>query len=349
MKRTLYFLQILIWLTLCTNVNSQTDTTNASKPKITPKPVLYGVLLSGMYYNLSDKISAPEKGFEMRMALLGANYQMNDKISTVMMLDFGRTTRAISVTDSVNPGKTTISFTEGSNYTAFLKEAKFIYSFTKNIEFTAGMMVTDQYAINRKFWEREYVVRTYQEEYYYGHPADFGAKLKLGIIKDKVNLHLSVFNGDGPFKRQLSTGDLQYGVFIETYPVKNMIFTLFGDYYKQGNNGSKFAQSAIAGLLGYKNEKLMFGAEYNAVKNPLFTDDFHQGYSFFGSYRFSKNFGVMGRYDYIEKSPTGVVKQDFAVAGIEYIYDKFRACLNFRNAIPNDNPQIWMSFYVKFI
>jgi len=255
---------------------SVTDSVKVQVKNIKP----FGQLITGYNYYAKNKDILPS-GFNVRMALFGFRYQPSEKIKAVLMFDAAPTTRDIALQNA--PGAS-VTFRNGSNYTIFMKLAQFEYTFNSHFILTAGQMLTDQYLLQRKFWDHLYVYYPFMEQYIYGVPADFGVKFKVSPFK-QLHFTASVTNGDGPFKKQDDNADFSYAGLVEWYPYSHFFTTFYYDYYPPAFD-SLAVRSAISAQAGYKSDNFTIAAEFNNVRNNLFVKNYNWGVSLYSYFKF---------------------------------------------------------------
>lgn len=168
-----------------------------------------------------------------------------------------------------------------------------------------------------------------------------------GIVSSR-DIALSLkgkFDSDGVFKYWVMIGDgsgnkpetdkyKRFYAHLQYNPVKNLSVTLYGDLkskpsvsnFLDSSIGEKISNNSLtyALLLGYKEkDKFSIGAEgfYNTIQNEVRYFSSHpdaqkpkdqngMGVSFFGSYNFSQQLSVVGRFDYFDPNTNTDFKGD---------------------------------------
>ncbi len=331
-------------------VDAPTDSIDnrISEKKPTDKSMVFGRIYTGFYYGLNDNIE-PRAAFGLSTGIIGYMHNFNDKISGTILLDVTRTTHAISVEDSNNLPQT-VSFFEGSKYTAFLKMAEIKWTINSHFAFLVGQLLNTQYlTFQDKFWGYRYIAVTYQEMYRYGMPADFGAQLDYSI-KGKLKNSLSIVNGEGPFRHQDNKAKFLVSNNIQFYPIEPLTLKLYVDYQPPSDTTSGLkSRSAISGFVGYKVKKFRIGAEYNFVKNPNYiTGEDYSGVSLYSTYAFSSKFEILGRFDFIEKA-LNIDNGKYVILGFQYnAWEILNTSINYRFFMPGEIHQIYANFGLKF-
>jgi len=319
-----------------------------SEKNTTNKRLVFGRIYTGFYYGLKDNIK-PRAAFGMSTAIIGYMHNFNDKITGTILLDVTRTTHAISVSDSNNLPHT-VSYFEGSKYTAFLKMAEIKWTINSHFALKVGQLLNTQYlTFQDKFWGYRYIAVTYQEMYRYGMPADFGAQLDYSI-KGKLLNSISIVNGEGPFRYQDLNAKFLISNNIQVYPIEALTLKLYVDYQPPSDTTAGLkARSVISGFIGYKVQKFRIGTEYNYVINPKYiTGEDYGGFSIYSTVALNSKFELLGRFDFIEKS-LNIDNGKYLIFGFQYkAWEILNTSINYRLFMPGDIHQIYANFGLKF-
>lgn len=303
---------------------------------------IFGMIYGGFYDKMA-KGSKPKSGFEVKTGILGYKNQFSDKVDATIMFDVSKTTRDISSNnDSVN-----ITYTEGNNYTAYLKQADIHWKINSFAEFSVGMLLSSQYLLTQdKFWGHRYIEYTFQEVNKYGNPADFGVRLKLNPAK-KISCTFNVLNGEGPARWQddnskfLLTGDVEYR------NSDNQVFRIYYDY-KQAPTSVQNPQSVINAFAGVNYKKIKIGIEASFIHNVNYSSENIYGSSVYTIYKILDKFELLGRFDSFQD----IVLYDynkFLLAGVQYEPAKnYFLSLNYRELWPTKMSQVYLNFGAKF-
>jgi hypothetical protein len=340
MKIKLY----MIFLLLCT-VSAGFSQTNSQVQDTTKKPnagKAFGMIYGGFYDKMA-RHNKPKSGFEVKTGILGYKNQLAGNVDATIMFDVSKTTREIkSDNDSVN-----ITYTEGNNYTAYLKEADIHWKIKPYAEFTIGMLLSSQYLLLQdKFWGHRYIEYTFQEVNKYGSPADFGARLKLNPTK-KISVTFNVLNGEGPARWQDDKSKFLFTGDIEFRNTENQVFRIYADY-KQPSSSALNVQSVINAFAGIGYKKFRFGADYSLIHNVNYSSSDVWGCSGYVIYKMMEKVELLCRYDSYED----IVFYDhyqFMLAGLQYEPAKnYFLSLNFRELLPDKTSTIYLNFGAKF-
>ena len=211
--------------------------------------------------------------FEITRAYFGYGYNFSKTFSGRIMLDVG------------NPGVGSLA------YTAFIKYGYMQFQ-NKDLTVKLGLIGTNGYDVQEKFWGNRYILKSFQDQYGMGPSADFGisAAYKFNNV---LSADAIIQNGEG-FKSLEADSALKIGVGVTIHPVKNL--TLRGYFDNMSKNS--IAQQTTAFMAGYANNSFNVAAEYNLQSNNKFKNGYnYSGYSFYGTLFFNAKTGVLARYD----------------------------------------------------
>ena len=303
---------------------------------------VFGNIYTDFYRKLNADYAPPKSGFEMKSAVMGYKTPLSEKVDATIMFDVSRTTRDIrSIKDS------SLSSTEGSNYTAFLKQAEIHWKINKFAEFSAGMLLSSQFLLTQdKFWGHRYLDFTFQETSKYGSPCDFGVRLKLNPI-EKLFITFNMLNGDGPIRWQDENGKYLYSGDVEYRQSDNLIFKIYGDY-KEAPSSAKYAQSVLNGFVGYVYKNLKLSGEYTFINNVNYTSKNIDGFSGYAIYKFMKKLEVLARYDNYRDIYSYKYTQ-YLIGGFQYEPAKnYFISINYRELLPSKFSTVYLNFGIKF-
>ena len=227
------------------------------------------------------KASDRSTAFEVTRVYLGYKHSISDHFEAEVKLDIG-------------------SPEDLSEYSlirryAYFKTASLSYHSGK---FDAWFGLFDMLAFKEQenLWGYRYIYKSFQDEYKFGPSADIGAGVQYAIT-DYLKADIVVSNGEG-YKNMQSDNSYKTGIGVTLNPMKNVILRVYYDF-----NHKDITQSTYAFFAGYDPGKFRIGAEYNLQKNFAFLD-LHdlQGYSLYGTWRFSDQWEVFGRYDWLNSN-----------------------------------------------
>lgn len=304
---------------------------------------IFASIYGGFYHRLTGNASTPKSAFEVKTGILGFKNQFNEKVDASIMFDVSKTTRDIKQKYDT----ATITYTEGNNYTAYLKQADIHWKINRFAELTLGMLLSSQYLLTQdKFWEHRYMEYTFQEVSKYGYPADFGARVRLNPTEN-ISVTLNMLNGDGPARWQDDKGKFLYSGDVEFRKSDNLTFRVYCDY-KEAPGPTQKAQSVLNGFAGYIYKKIKLSAEYCLLHNVNYTSKDVWGYSAYAIYRFGKKFDFLFRYDSYQDVYLFLDNQ-YIIAGLQFEPEKnYFLSLNFRDQQPSKSSMLYLNFGAKF-
>ncbi|MEN8157416.1 MAG: hypothetical protein ABFS10_10725 [Bacteroidota bacterium] len=270
------------------------------------------------------------KVFEIQRAYFGYKYQLSEHFSGKLTLDVG------------DP-----SFGD-LEMTAYLKHA---YAQYKKRRLTArlGMIGLTQFKMQEVMWGGRYLYKSFMDEHKFGPSADLGAYVAYDI-HEKLSVDLTVANGEG-YKKLESDTVLKYSAGVTLLPFRGLDLRASYDHM-----GTDSAQQTLALYMGYRNEKLALGAEYNQQLNhKKIAGHELTGISLYGSYLLKK-LRLFGRYDMLsspslrtDTDPWNYAKDgQLIIAGIEFRPVKGLVVTpNYQGWIPADAGGISHSAYLS--
>jgi hypothetical protein len=284
-----------------------------------------GKVFSNFHYILKDNRSA----FQLQRAYLGYNYNLSEQFSTSVIFDVG--TPEISVMDT--------SVRTSLDYTAYVKIASLTYK-KGNLKIDAGMVGLVQMKLQEQYWTRRYIYKSFQDWSGMGTTADLGTVITYKFA-DFLSADLTVRNGEG-YKKLENDNVLRSGLGITFSPsIKGLVIRGFYDYTEKQE-----AQFTIAHFIGYQDERLSVGAEYNIQLNSNDTKDHTlMGASVYGGYYVTDKTEVFGRYDNMtsntpeEGTEHWNIRKDghLVIGGLQFSpVKKVQFALDYQGFIPSD-------------
>ncbi len=247
-------------------------------------------------FHLDQTKGAPQKSaFEIERALLGYDYTFNEKFSAKFLMDAGK--------DNV------------SDFTYFLRAFQLDYKATAWAKISAGMIALNQFNDQEKAWGYRYILKSYQDAYSFGTPADLGLNTELQLYKS-LKMNLFVLNGEGFKKVQDLYGKYKIGGNLVYNPIEKLTLKIY--YAEQDSKklvGSIIVDNPTVSNLslfaGFDNKNFRIGGEYNKMYNgKKFTDAAldHDlsGYSLYSTITLNDKVEFFGRFDHLESNEVGV-------------------------------------------
>lgn len=279
------------------------------------------------YHTDLEEVSA----FEIQRAYFGYKYNLSKEFSADITLDVGAPDIEVEDTSGL--------ILEGGSslqMTAYLKTAGITYK-KGNLKVQLGLIGLQQFKVSEKYWGHRYIYKAFQDAYKMGTSADLGV-LATYKFADAFSADLTIRNGEGYKKLDVDENFL-YGLGLTLTPVKGLIIRGYYDYLKGDDT-----QITLSHFVGYKNEGLTLGAEYNIQKgNKTKTDHDLSGFSVAASYDINERYQVFGRYDYLSSNiidpdpdPWNISKDgSFIIAGVQYSpIKKIQLALNYQGKMP---------------
>ncbi len=329
-------LSAIIAIALFTGINAQEK--EAFKP--------HGKVEGRIFTNFNADVTGDgdAKGFELKRAYLGYQYQITPEIKAAVKLDVG--------------GSEFILNDAEAQY-AYFKTAAVYYE--KDNWFVAfGLHDTYQFKVQEKLWGKRYVLPSMLDQQKFDFSADIGASAAYHF--ENVSLDFSLFNGEG--YKQLQQDDAFRGsIGVTGYLLdKKIILRGYSDYSSRDVHLASY--TAFAGL---DMDKWSLGAEYTIQKNYIYTDGHDRNaYSLFGQYNFTPRFGIWARIDGITSDFTSSEDADYIhkvqgidgtyfYPGLEYIIvpKHLKASFNYHHhvddtAAKDEDGQIYFNLEIRF-
>ncbi len=254
-----------------------------------------------------------DRGFALDRSYLGYEYKMNNGLSIKGVVDIGKSS-------------------DVSDYQriVYIKNAMLTWKKGK-LTLNGGLISTTQFNLQEKAWGHRYIMKSFQDQYKFGHSADLGISAAYKFC-DWFSMDAIVVNGEGYKKIQFKDG-LNYGLGMTFAPVKGMKVRLYGGLNEGVDEGQKIKWNGAA-FIGYANDYLSVGAEYNYMMNYGFEPGaLKHGYSVFATGHVSKHVELLARVDDLFTSGD---KGELAwIAGAQFKLGPYvKIAPNFRMSIP---------------
>ncbi len=200
-----------------------------------------------------------------------------------------------------------------------------------------GIIDTEHYRRQEKYWKHRYIYRSFQDEYRFGPKADLGTTVIFAPYKS-LAFDASVMNGEG-YQNLQNDNAFKYSGAISYFPLSRLQLRVYYDFIDQD-----VWQSTLSTFAGYQHKKIIAGAEYNRKINRDFDPDHTQnGLSFYLSYDITDRFEIFGRYDHLSSNtPSGYTQPwnladdgSAIIAGIQFHPIKqVKLALNYQDWVP---------------
>lgn len=272
-----------------------------------------------------------QRGFDLDRSYLGYEYALTPGLKVKAVMDIGKS-----------------SDVGDYQRIAYIKNAQLSWK-TGNLTLNGGLISCNQFGTQEKFWGYRYIMKSFQDQYKFGHSADLGISASYQFAK-WISADAIITNGEGYKKVQVDDG-LQYGLGATIKPIKGLTLRIYGGFNEASDPEGKDTWN-IAGFAGYQHQYFSVGAEYNYMQNSSFKKDADlNGLSFYATGNCTDKIQVFARYDRLDsKDDWNKAKDEQAViAGAQFKLGKYvKLAPNFRMSIPEaDNADNKYSAYVS--
>lgn len=311
----------------CMSITAQAQDAKPQEPK--------GKAIVQVFGNFHTGFGAENdsRGFELERSYIGYEYKLSGRLTVKGVMDMGKSS---DVSDNQR--------------LAYIKNASLQWK-KENFTLNGGLISTNQFNFQEKFWGYRYIMKSFQDQYKFGSSADLGISAAYKFA-NWISADAIIVNGEGYKKLQKHDG-LNYGVGVTLTPVKGFHIRFYGGLNESGEDGKENIGN-LAAFAGYKNDKFSIGAEYNSMSNASYKEDANQsGYSIFGSVKVSKTAELFARYDNLSSKEDWNISKDehSAIAGAQFKLGKYvKLAPNVKLGIPKaegaqKNVYAYVSFY----
>ena len=319
MKRKYLFIAIAL-LAMGSVAKAQTE-----KKNVEFKPIATGMM---SVYSEFPADSKAKYGFNLDRAYLGVEGKWGKGWSFKFVTDCGKS-----------------SAVDDYQRLCYIKNALVQWKGDK-VSVRAGLIGTNVFNAQEKFWGRRYVMKSFQDEYKFGSSADLGAALEWNPTK-VFSLDAIIVNGEGYKKLQTERG-LLYGVGITVQPVNGLMVRVYGDLNQRPDDGTP--QKTLNTMAGYKNDSFSLAVEGNFLYDKDGTKEKNQsGLSAYASIKAGKC-DIFARYDLLTSKNDWNKSKDgnLALLGVDFNICKYvKVAPNFKVWIPKEGkatPSINVNF-----
>lgn len=270
-----------------------------------------------------------DRGFALERCYLGFRYAITDDLSFRGAIDIGQFPKE-----------------EDNQRFAFLKYAEIQWKLGR-MKLNAGMISTTMFKVQEYFWDKRYLMKSFQDEYDFGSSADLGISVAYDF-DDRLSADFIFANGEGYKKLQINNG-LLYGLGVTYRPIDQLTLRVYGELNEGGEDGERTSK-VLALFGGYKNEHFSLAAEYARQFNydHLQGRDVY-GTSVYGSWYIDKRWEIFARYDKLMSNHGWQATEDGQriVCGLQWKIGKYiRLAPNFRCTIPDarSDATLWYGY-----
>lgn len=317
---------LMLCMGFALSAQAEEDESEAKKSKGEAIVKIFGDLHSG-FGSVND-----DRGFNLERCYLGYEYEPTENLTIKAVMDVGKSSDVGDHQRFVHIKTAMVAWEKG------------------DFKVKGGLISTTQFKFQEDFWDYRYVMKSFQDEYKFGHSADLGVSASYEIC-DEVKVDAIITNGEGYKKLQVNDG-FNYGLGLTLTPVKGLKVRLYGGLNEGVKDGEKNITN-LAAMLGYKHDKFSIGAEYNYMMNAKYKSGADlSGYSLYTSVKLSKKISLFARYDDLfSKNDWNLDKDESAaILGAHFKLGKYvRLSPNFRMCMPKaDNAKTGLYGYINY-
>lgn len=302
---------------LCLSTFAQ-ESTNKNAEKDSKKGEAIVTIFTNFHSGFGE--NNDDRGFDLERSYLGYQYNLNGGLQVKAVMDIGRS-----------------SDVGDYQRIAYIKNAMISWKY-KDLTLNGGLIGTNQFGLQEKFWGKRYVMKSFQDEYKMGSSADLGLSAAYKFAP-WISGDIILVNGEGYKKIQINDG-LQYGAGVTVTPVNGLTLRVYGSYNEAADK-EKSGMANMAAFVGYAQEKFSVGAEYNYQSNASFTKECNQnGVSAYTTVQLCPRLGIYGRWDYLSSKDDWNKSNDgmAGMVGAEVKLGKYiKLAPNFRIWSPKDD------------
>ena len=297
------------------NVPTQVLATLSEVPK--PKPSwAENTSISGrMYYNISNisqktndgKVAPSGTGFDIKRFYIGVDHKFNSIYSANVTTDF-QYSSAISATE------------------LYLKKAYIQANYSDALNIRIGAADLPWIPFVEDIYGYRYIEQTLTDRTKFGTSSDWGVHA-YGKLGPYVNYAVAVIDGAGYKAPLRSKGvDVEGRVNVKYNDFTVAVGGYTGKLGKETEGATNIFHTATRfnALAAYTHGPIRAGVEYFTASNwnnvTTAAEDKSEGYSLFGSYAFTPEFALFGRYDWEKPNKTTVnaKKDNYFNFGLQY-------------------------------
>jgi hypothetical protein len=274
------------------------------------------------YFNVSDihqksdGVDSAQNGTqtELKRFYIGVDHKFNDVFSANITTDFRYNANGTS--------KDVLVFVKKAYIQAKLAPELFVRVGSADLPWVPFVEGVYGY----RFVENTLIDRTK-----FGTSADWGVHAGGTFGKGIVSYAISAINGSGYKTLSRSSDTLDVEGRVSVNPIKSITLAVGGYTGKLGKSAANLPDSATPhratrfnALAAYTDKRIRAGVEYFAASNwntvNSLAHDKSDGWSAFGSFAFTPQVGVFGRYDWVKPSRdlTPALKDHYFNVGVDY-------------------------------
>jgi hypothetical protein len=283
-----------------------------------------GSLYGHANFRFESDITNKNSYFDFERVRLGYKYKFSPNLSAKVALE----------------GKQGVENGKYENL-VYVRNAQFTYTFDKTgFALTGGLVSTKLCKVQEKFWSRRYIAKSFTDENKFGSTNDFGLVLTYKQ-NSMFDYDLAFLNGKG-YKSIERDSTFRAAFGINFKPIKGLIIRAYADsrfVMTERDEEDRKAQTTLMGFIGYSNEIMNLGFEYNLQNNYKMAEDKNQsGFSVYGTGNINEDWQVFGRFDQLNSKDDWNTKLDgnTAIVGVQYkLASKVYVAPNYKLWQPN--------------
>ena len=228
---------------------------------------------------------------ELKRFYLGVDHKFNDVLSANLTTDFRYGSNGTS-----------------NDVLVYVKKAYLQAKFAPEFYVRVGSADLPWVPFAEGIYGYRFVENTLIDRTKFGTSADWGVHVGGSFLDGKISYAASAINGAGYKTLSRSSNTLDLEGRISANPIKNITLAVGGYTGKLGKSADNGVDTRRAtrvnALAAYTDSRIRAGIEYFHAKNWLNVTgpvgDTADGWSAFGSFAFTKQFAVFGRYDWVK-------------------------------------------------
>ena len=281
-------------------------------------------------YNCQFDETDISHGFELDRSYLGYEQQLGNGLTIKGVMNIGQP-KAL----------------DDYHRVAYIKNAMVSWKHG-NLTLNGGLISTTQFNFQEKFWGYRYVMKTFQDQYKFGHSADLGISTAYKICS-WLSADAIIVNGEGYKKLQQNNG-LSYGIGLTLTPLKGLQLRLYGGTDENGDLQGRPTNN-LSAFAGYKAGRLSIGAEYCQLRNSGYSAGNHrEGISLTAAFTLTDHADLFLRCDEVRSSQQWDIDNDetAAMVGLQFELGQYvKIAPNYRIAKPRNGDPLRHAAYIS--
>lgn len=200
-----------------------------------------------------------------------------------------------------------------------------------------GLIGTELNQLQEALWQHRNVDKVFVDKYGFAPTNDFGFLLKYKPLEN-LSIDYSLTNGEG-HKVLQSDSVFRHSLGVTSTLNSGFVLRVYSDFVPT----TELIKINMIGIVGYKNERLSFGLEFNQqIGSDNIKNKIKKGFSEYIHLKLDGKFSAFGRHDFIKSNmPEGLnqgwdIENDgnLIITGIQYeIMEAANLSLNYRGWI----------------